>query len=829
LLVQAVSILALTALLAPVVCRLAGRTTGYLLAAVVGLTAVYFASQVPAVAEGQALRQSIAWIPELGVLLSFSLDGLSLLFALLVTGVGLFIALYASSYLQDDALLGRFYAYLMGFMASMLGLVLADNIITLFIFWELTSITSYLLIGFDHKDAKARKAALQALLVTGSGGLALLAGLVLLQLASGTGELSSMLASGFTASGSELYTPIVVLVLIGAFTKSAQVPFHFWLPGAMTAPSPVSAYLHSSTMVKAGVYLLARLSPILGGGSGGPQGWTITLSVVGGLTMLWGAFVAARQTHFKRVLAYSTVSSLGMMVMLIGAVSAAPVAGAAAAAAAGLATYILAHACFKGALFMVAGAVDHAIHIKDVEHVGGLARVMPFTAAAAVTATISMMGVPPLLGFAAKEQVLVTMLAGGPGSMLGTVLVVATALASVLTVLLALLVGLKPFIGPLMRTSEPPHEGPVRLWLGPVALGVAGLVAGVAPWLFAEPIVRAAAVSIVGIPRGDAVAVPANLSLGHLLHLGPALFISLGAIAAGAGLFVLRARWRAITASLERIDWLTAERAYEAIFHGGVLGLAALSTRVFQNGSLRVYIRIVMLAVLASVGLALAGSGAAFLGRDLLGDVKADTTAIEGVLVALIIAGAVAATLVGSRLAAIVSVGLVGYCIALLFVVFGAPDVAMTQFAVETLSVIILLLVVFRMPRFNGKSSRPARVLDAGIAAGMGVLMTGLVLAAQSNLAAQPISHFFAERSLTEGYGRNVVNVILVDFRALDTMGEITVLGIAAVGIWTLLRIRPTRSTDLSASVTAAGRGPAAAGHASGIAAAGDGKDGVPS
>jgi multisubunit Na+/H+ antiporter MnhB subunit/CheY-like chemotaxis protein/anti-sigma regulatory factor (Ser/Thr protein kinase) len=240
-------------------------------------------------------------------------------------------------------------------------------------------------------------------------------------------------------------------------------------------------------------------------------------------------------------------------------------------------------------------------------------------------------------------------------------------------------------------------------------------------------------------------------------------------------------------------------------------------------------IRIIMLTVLATAGLALAGSGAAFLGRDLLGDVKADTTMIEGVLVALIIAGALAATLVGSRLAAIVSVGLVGYCIALLFVVFGAPDVAMTQFAVETLSVIILLLVVFRMPRFNGKSSRPARLLDACLAAGVGVLMTGLVLAAQSNLAVQPISHFFAERSLTEGYGRNVVNVILVDFRALDTMGEITVLGIAAVGIWTLLRIRPTRSTDLSASVTAAGRGPAAAGHASGIAAAGDGKDGVPS
>lgn len=823
-----VYILGTTALVAPMLQRAAGRWAGYLIATVVAILAVYFAAQVPAVAQGQTLRQAIAWVPELGVSLSFSLDGLSLLFALLVTGVGLFIVLYASSYLQDDALLGRFYAYLMGFMASMLGLVLADNILTLFIFWELTSVTSYLLIGFDHKDAKARKAALQALVVTGSGGLALLAGLVLLQLASGTGELSSMLASGFTASGSELYTPIVVLVLIGAFTKSAQIPFHFWLPGAMTAPSPVSAYLHSSTMVKAGVYLLARLTPILGGGSGGPQGWTITLSVVGGLTMLWGAFVASRQTHFKRVLAYSTVSSLGMMVMLIGAVSAAPVAGAAAATAAGLATYILAHACFKGALFMVAGAVDHAVHLKDVEQVGGLGRVMPFTAAAAVTATISMMGVPPLLGFAAKEQVLVTMLAGGLGSTLGAVLVVAAALASVLTVLLALLVGLKPFIGPLMSTSEPPHEGPVRLWLGPVALGVAGLVAGIAPWLFAEPIVRAAAAAVAGVPRGELAAMPVDLSLGHLLHLGPALYISLGAIAAGVGLFVLRARWRAITAPLDKLDWLTAERAYETIFHGGVLGLAAVSTRVFQNGSLRVYIRIIMLAVLASAGLALAGSGAAFLGRDLLGDVKADTTMIEGVLVSLIIAGAVAATLVGSRLAAIVAVGLVGYCIALLFVVFGAPDVAMTQFAVETLSVIILLLVVFRLPRFNGKSSRPARIFDAGIAIGVGVLMTGLVLAAQSNLAAQPISHFFAERSLTEGYGRNVVNVILVDFRALDTMGEITVLGIAAVGIWTLLRIRPTRSGEISATARRVGTGPGA-GHDSGTAAAEDGKDGVPS
>jgi len=797
-----VYILAASALFCPVLRRAAGRWTGYLLAGIVLMLAGYFASFVPAVGSGQIVRQSLPWVPELGVALSFSLDGLSLLFALLITGVGFFIVLYASSYLQDDALLGRFYGYLMGFMAAMLGLVLADNVITLFVFWELTSITSYLLIGFDHTQAKARKAALQALVVTGSGGLALLAGLVLLQLAAGTGDISAMLASGFNAAESPLYVPIVVLVLIGAFTKSAQFPFHFWLPGAMAAPSPVSAYLHSSTMVKAGVYLLARMSPILGGGASGPQGWTYALAITGGVTMLLGAIVASRETQFKRVLAYSTVSSLGMMVMLIGVSSAAPDSAAAAAVAAAVATYILAHACFKGALCMVAGAVDHAVHLKDTEQVGGLSRVMPITAAAAALAAVSMMGLPPLLGFAAKEQVLVVLLDGASRSPLGVAILIAVAITSVLTVLLALMVGIKPFVGALTRTSEPPHEAPVRLWLGPVALGLVGIVAGFVPGLFAEPLVRAAAAAMTGpsvvsgsATGGPAAAVPAvNLSLAYLLHVGPALLISIGAVVAGVGLFLLRSRWRAATNWLDKLDWVRAERGYEALFYGGVLGLAGLSTRVFQNGSLRIYIRIIVLAVLASSGVALAMSGATFLRRDLLSAALADTTLIEAVLVALIIAGAIMAALIGSRLAALVAVGLVGYCIALLFVIFGAPDVAMTQFAVETLSVIILLLVIFKLPKYNTLSSRRTRVLDGAIAVGAGLLMTAFVLAAQASPAAKPISHFFAEKSLSEGYGRNVINVILVDFRALDTLGEIVVLAIAAVGIWTLLRVRPART-----------------------------------
>ncbi|MFB3140368.1 MAG: proton-conducting transporter membrane subunit, partial [Candidatus Acidiferrales bacterium] len=381
------------ALAAPWLHRIARSTSGWVLALFPLALTVYFAGQAGRVAAGEVLAVSIDWVPSLGIALSFYLDGLSLLFALLISGIGALVVVYAGGYLAGHAHLGRFYAFLLMFLASMLGLVLANNVITLFVFWELTSVSSYLLIGFEHEREAARQAALQALLVTGLGGLALLAGLLLLGQAGGSMELSELLTRGEAIQAHPFYAPILLLILAGAFTKSAQFPFHFWLPSAMEAPTPVSAYLHSATMVKAGIYLLARFNPVLGG----TELWFYIVTAAGAATMLVGAYLAFQQSDLKRILAYSTMSALGMMVLLLGL-------GTELAVKAAIVS-ILVHALYKGALFLVAGAVEHETGTRDVDRLGGLRRAMPITAAAAALAALSMAGLPPLFGFIGKEMV----------------------------------------------------------------------------------------------------------------------------------------------------------------------------------------------------------------------------------------------------------------------------------------------------------------------------------------------------------------------------------------------------------------------------------------
>ena len=779
-LLGSVGILAVLAALAPGIHRAMGgarKWSGVLLAlAPAGLLVWIALTHGGSVLGGNPVIESRVWVEGLSVALSARLDGLSLLFAALVLGVGAFVLVYASEYLEGHPQLGRFYCTLLAFMASMLGLVLADNMVLLFIFWELTSITSYLLIGFDHEREKARKSALQALLVTGLGGLALMAGLVLLGLRSGTWSVSEALASDASWMQGDPWTGwIVGLILLGAFTKSAAFPFHFWLPGAMEAPTPVSAYLHSSTMVKAGVYVVARMTPAFDEVSL----WSDALVLFGGFTTAFAAYLAARETYYKRILAYTTVSSLGAMLMLLGM---GPLGAAAAM------VYLFGHAMFKGALFLVAGSVDHGAHVKDVETTGGLARAMPVTAACAAIAALSMAGVPATFGFGGKELLLKS--ATGAVEWKWFVIVVAS-LSGVFMVIAAWLAGWRAFFAApkddeARDIAAHAHENGWRILAGPLTLAVLGVVVGVAPLLFGAPMTRAAAGATLGLAQESWPKI--ELALAYLLKPSVALAISAGALVLGSLLYATRDGWKRVVAPAHALERVGPAAMYRWIL-AGVLGFGRFQTRVLQNGSLTVYIKVVSLTLLALMSWLLYRSGAGIPESALKVDLGV-LDAVEASMLALIVGGAVISCTVTSRLAAVAALGSVGYGVAMLFVLYGAPDLAMTQFAVDTLTVIIFVLVVYHLPRFGRLSGARMKLADLALSLAVGGVMSWTLLATREVRVGAPVSEMIVERAYTEGFGRNVVNVILVDFRALDTLGEISVLGIAAIGVYTLMRVR---------------------------------------
>jgi len=726
-----------------------------------------FMLRYPQVASGVPVRERWSWAPSLGLDLSFMLDGLSLTFALLVTLIGAAVFLYAAVYMRHYAEAGRFFGFIGMFMTSMLGVVLADNMLLLFLFWELTSISSFLLIGFNHHEASSRASALKALLVTGSGGLALLAGMLLLGGVTGSFEISSFYAMNELITSHPHYPAIVALILVGAFTKSAQFPFHFWLPDAMAAPSPVSAYLHSATMVKAGIYLIARFNHEIGG----TALWQDSILFTGAATMIFAGLLSYRQRDLKRLLAYSTLSVLGTLVMLLGIGSKLAIKA--------FFIYLIAHSLYKATLFLVAGTLDHEAGTRDVGKLGGLARKMPVTAVTAALASFSMMGVIPLIGFIGKETLYKAVLEVQPW---GRALIVLAVAASALLVVVTLLVGFRPFLGKPRPELAEAHEAPLAMLAGPLVLALSGLMLGLFPDLIIGRLLEASSVSILSERLGIEIA------LWHGFNL--VLLLSFVTLLAGVALYFFRPL---VLPRIERLHFpalLKPSVWYEQAL-AGMLRFAGWLTSFLQNGYLRRYLAVIIFSALVPASLMLFDSGgfAVTLPRDLA------VTPYEAAL-ALIIALATAMLLTSdSRLKAIVSMGVLGFGVGIIYIIYGAPDVALTTFAIETLNVILFVLVLARLPKFTSRSRPSGRIRDGLIAASAGIFMTLTVLQVTSVDRASGLKEFFGRESLPGGHGRNVVNVILVDFRALDTLGEITALAVAAIGVFTLLKLR-TAKTD---------------------------------
>lgn len=757
-----VIIIFVASLLAPFLHKALKGSTGWVLSLIPLGIFSWLLTFIPAVSSGEVIRESVTWVSYLGINLSFYLDGLSLLFGLIITGIGTFILIYGGGYLHGHPQISRFYLSILLFMGSMVGVVLADNIITMFIFWEMTSISSYLLIGFNHEKEDSRKSALQALLVTGSGGLAMLAGLILLSVITGTMEMSEMLNATGVAE-SPLYLGMLILVLIGCFTKSAQFPFHFWLPGAMAAPTPVSAYLHSATMVKAGVYLMARLNPVVGG----TEIWFYLLTGFGAATMLFGAWLALCHTDLKKILAYTTVMALGTLTMLIGmgheyAMKAAAV-------------FLLAHSMYKGALFMIAGAIDHEAGTRDVKFLGGLRKLMPLSAAFAALAALSMAGVAPLFGFIGKELIYEAALTSYAFPM---ALIAIAVIANIAGVAASGIVAIKPFYGEEKETPKHAHEAPLSMWLGPAVLSVSSLVFGVLPFLIDGSLISKASAAIGGTP--DLVF---KLSLWH--GVNAALILSIVTFLSGVGVFLIWEKIRDGAGLQGYARWIGQgpENGYQHTLDG-MLAFAGLQTRFFQNGYLRYYLISILATTVLLLGYTLFNKTELVMSADF-----SQIYSYEWVLAIIIVISAFVALRAQSGLVAIAALGVMGYSIALIYVLFSAPDLAITQVLVETLTVILVALVLIHIPQFKVEAKTSSKVRDGLIAGGIGALVTVFTLALLQLDFDPFMSEYFAQNSYEIAYGRNIVNVILVDFRALDTLGEIVVIGVAGVGIFALIKL----------------------------------------
>ena len=755
------------------------RTARNMSAALAGVTALLglglTASLYGSISTGGVIRSEIEWLPSLGLNLLIRLDGLSWIFATLVLGIGALVALYARYYMSPADPVPRFFAYLLAFMGAMLGLVLSGNLVQLVFFWELTSLFSFLLIGYWYHNRTARDGARMALIVTAAGGLCLLVGVLLLGSIVGSFDLDRVLASGDLIQSSDLYLPALILILLGAFTKSAQFPFHFWLPHAMAAPTPVSAYLHSATLVKAGIFLLIRLWPVLAG----TDAWYFIVASTGLATLLVGAWAAIFQQDLKGLLAYSTISHLGLITLLLGLGS--PLAAVAAI------FHAVNHATFKASLFMAAGIIDHEAGTRDLRRLSGLYRFMPITATLAMVAAAAMAGVPLLNGFLSKEMFLSASLEAHSGTLIDQALPILATVASAFSVLYSLRFIHQTFFGPApVDLPRQPAEAPPWMRVPIEILVLACLLVGILPAATIGPFLGAAVRSVLG----DATP---TYSLAVWHGFNAPLFMSMAALALGVIGYLLFRDALNRRSGAPLIRHLKGRRIFDAAL-ALIVAAARRLERIFGTGKLQSQLRLLVLMAFIAGLLPFLRHGYS------IGDLEG-TIVDPGFAVIWIIGGACA---IGAawqakyhRLAALILAGGAGLVSCISFLWLSAPDLALTQLLVESVTTVLLLLGLRWLPKRlqevwpQGRtpiSVRGRRATDLAIAIAAGLGMTLVAYAVMTRPLPDTISRFFIDRAYSDAGGTNVVNVILVDFRAFDTLGEITVLAIVALTVFSLLR-----------------------------------------
>lgn len=741
----------------------------YLFASVHLMVFVWLLMQLGSVSRLDHLSETLQWIPELGINLDFQLDGLSLIFGLLISGIGTLIFLFASDYMKKYSGRDRFHSFLFLFSGAMLGLVFAENLILMFIFWELTTVLSFMLISFFHEKSASRKAAFQSLFITGFGGLSLLGGIILLGSIVDSYSVKDWIERGAEIRNSQLYLPGLIMILLGAFTKSAQFPFHFWLPGAMQAPGPVSAFLHSATMVKAGFYLLARINPVLGG----TEEWIYIVSLAGVSTMLIGSYRAMTQKDIKAILAFTTINALGVLLLLIGIDTSLSVKAAL--------LFLIVHAFYKAALFMIAGMIEKKTGTRDIRRMGGLRKQMPVTFLVTILLALSMAGLPPMLGFLGKELIYEAKLQL-PG--MAIIVLVLGIVSNILMVIVSSLFVYRIFAGKPGDTPRSADEKSPLLLAGPVMLALASLFFGLFPATLGRTLIESAMSSVL------LESITVKLKIWH--GFNDVFFLSLFTILAGASFSLLLIRKQRIIPVWarfnERVFVVDPSDVFEKMISGFV-NFSKKKTSFMQHGYHRLYILTIFLFASIVIWFQIVYTWG--WKPDL--SLSLNPFYIT-VLVVFIIAATIYSAVSRSRIATIVALGVIGYGLSLIYLYYSAVDLAITQILVESLIVVMFVIVLQRLPKFANLSSRRTKIRDLVVALIFGSVMTVVAIKAIQVEFNQPISSYFLEKSYLEAFGKNVVNVILVDFRALDTMGEVIVLSIAAIGVSMLFTLNKRRT-----------------------------------